>query len=173
MSNDNFTLFVNYELPKRISTEESPIGVQPGLVPVTTGVGLGVEFASPDALGVRGKSAYELAVENGFEGSVEEWLASLVGGEFSSLKVGLVTAKQIPLSSEGTATLPGRPYGDIMLNMAIVHLLDGSILEVTDVSVDTANILKLNQEDWLVLSEQAVAVTVSYLGDLTPIENPM
>ena len=29
--------------------------------------------------GINGKSAYELAVENGYEGTVQEWLASLVG----------------------------------------------------------------------------------------------
>ena len=28
---------------------------------------------------VRGYSAYEVAVQEGFEGTVEEWLASLVG----------------------------------------------------------------------------------------------
>ena len=31
--------------------------------------------------GVNGKSAYELAVENGYEGTVQEWLASLVGAD--------------------------------------------------------------------------------------------
>lgn len=34
---------------------------------------------SGDIAGVEGKSAYEVAVDNGFEGSVEEWLASLKG----------------------------------------------------------------------------------------------
>lgn len=29
---------------------------------------------------LRGYSAYEVAVQNGFEGTEEEWLASLVGG---------------------------------------------------------------------------------------------
>lgn len=30
--------------------------------------------------GLKGKSAYEIAVDNGFEGSEEEWLESLKGG---------------------------------------------------------------------------------------------
>lgn len=34
--------------------------------------------------GVNGKSAYELAVENGFEGTVEEWLESLKGNDGSN-----------------------------------------------------------------------------------------
>ena len=39
--------------------------------------------------GVDGKSAYELAVINGYEGTVEEWLASLVGEVGTSGKDGL------------------------------------------------------------------------------------
>lgn len=41
-----------------------------------------VEKKSDDeAIGTPGKSAYEIAVDNGFEGTEEEWLASLVGVE--------------------------------------------------------------------------------------------
>ena len=36
---------------------------------------------SDDQNGADGKSAYELAVENGYEGTVQEWLASLVGAD--------------------------------------------------------------------------------------------
>jgi hypothetical protein len=38
------------------------------------------------SLGLNGKSAYELAVMNGFVGSIAEWLQSLVGatGQFDS-----------------------------------------------------------------------------------------
>lgn len=35
-----FEAFVNAELPKRISTEHDQLNVSPGLIPVTTGVGL-------------------------------------------------------------------------------------------------------------------------------------
>ncbi|MBO4428369.1 MAG: hypothetical protein J5832_00295, partial [Clostridia bacterium] len=38
--------------------------------------------------GIDGKSAYELAVENGFNGTVEEWLSSLVGEKGSEGKDG-------------------------------------------------------------------------------------
>lgn len=37
------------------------------------------EQGEPGINGANGKSAYELAVENGYQGTVEEWLASLVG----------------------------------------------------------------------------------------------
>jgi len=36
-------------------------------------------FISGGGVGEPGKSAYEIAVEHGFEGSEEEWLASLKG----------------------------------------------------------------------------------------------
>ena len=39
---------------------------------------------SDDQKGADGKSAYELAVENGYEGTVQEWLASLVGNDGAS-----------------------------------------------------------------------------------------
>lgn len=31
----------------------------------------------PQIMGINGKSAYEIAVDNGFQGTVEEWLLSL------------------------------------------------------------------------------------------------
>lgn len=36
-------------------------------------------FVGGGGAGVEGKSAYEVAVENGFEGDEQAWLASLVG----------------------------------------------------------------------------------------------
>lgn len=38
-------------------------------------------FAEGGGMGTPGKSAYEVAVDNGFEGTEEDWLASLVGPE--------------------------------------------------------------------------------------------
>jgi hypothetical protein len=50
------------------------------LVLSLTVVSCGNDENAPEiANGVDGKSAYELAVEKGYEGTVEEWLASLVG----------------------------------------------------------------------------------------------
>ena len=37
------------------------------------------EAAAPTSESASAKSAYDLAVENGYEGTVEDWLASLVG----------------------------------------------------------------------------------------------
>lgn len=46
--------------------------------------------------GTPGKSAYEIAVENGFEGTEQEWLASLIG---QSAGFGTPTASAIALTS--------------------------------------------------------------------------
>ena len=44
MSDEAFTQYVNTELPKRISTNESPLDVPPGMVFVTLGTGLLTEL---------------------------------------------------------------------------------------------------------------------------------
>lgn len=86
-----FETFVNVELPKRPSTNQDPLLLVQGLLPVSTGVGLELAFVDPSSLvhdgedgndgldGANGKSAYELAVAAGFEGTQPEWLASIKG----------------------------------------------------------------------------------------------
>lgn len=80
MSSESFFSYVNEELPKRISSNEKATEVVEGLIPVTTGVGFTVEFqdltTNPD---FAGKSAYAAAVELGYDGTEEEWIASLKG----------------------------------------------------------------------------------------------
>lgn len=139
-TNNQFTVYVNLELPKRISTEDSPMAVVPGTIPVATGLGLQVEFKDPLEL-IKGPESFE------------------------ELGVGLVTAEHLPLSGEGTVELPSRPYGGVLLNMAMVHLADESVVEVVGVTLD-GRTLTLQNED-LVQLNNPVAVTVSYLGDLT------
>lgn len=135
---ERFTTYVNLELPKRISTEDSPVGVVPGTIPVATGLGLQVEFKDLGAFG--GPESFE------------------------ALGVGLITAERLPLTEEGTVLLPTRPYGGVLLNMAIVHLNDESIVEVLGVNLE-GQVLSLQEEDLLQLNNP-VAVTVSYIGDL-------
>lgn len=60
--------------------------------------------------GKDGKSAYEIAVSNGFEGTEEEWLASLKGdkgdvGKMPEIQIGLVTT--LDPGSEATASISG------------------------------------------------------------------
>ena len=56
----------------------------------------------PGVAGLDGKSAYEIAVENGFEGTEEEWLESLVGpeGPAGSIESAELSVVQGTLSNE-------------------------------------------------------------------------
>ena len=49
------------------------------LLATMTSCSVFTEGAQDGKGGVDGKSAYELAVENGYQGTLEQWLASLVG----------------------------------------------------------------------------------------------
>ena len=79
MATTPFEKFVGDELPKRISTESDALTMEAGLVPVTLGVGLSVEFKSVADLALEGKSAYDVAVDDGFVGTPTEWLKTLEG----------------------------------------------------------------------------------------------
>ncbi|AEH03590.1 tail fiber protein [Pseudomonas phage PhiPA3] len=79
---------------------------------------------------------------------------------------GLITAEKLPLQEDGTAILPQPPKGGILLNLAIIHLNDGSVIEVTGVHVRDDVILVIPTEDFATLQDTAVSVTVSFIGDL-------
>lgn len=65
--------------------------------------------------GKDGKSAYEIAIENGFSGTEKEWVASLKGdkgdkgdvGKMPEIQIGLVTT--LDPGSEATASISGTP----------------------------------------------------------------
>lgn len=59
--------------------------------------------------GPAGKSAYQLAVESGFEGTQEEWLNSLKGPQGPTGKTG-VTGPQGPAGKNGTTPVKGVDY---------------------------------------------------------------
>lgn len=85
-----FTDYVNLELPKRVSTADNPVAVTEGMLPITTGFGLAVTFVPKDEVAAQGKSAFEVATEEGFEGTTEEWLESLKGEQGIPGPVGVV-----------------------------------------------------------------------------------
>lgn len=98
------------------------------------GGGVGAGNAGTSTAGADGASAYELAVENGFVGTVQEWLASLVGADGatgpqgpqgetgaagpagSGLPVG-GTAGQIPVKSSGDDYAVG--WGSVFRGLAM------------------------------------------------------
>lgn len=47
---ESFKIFVNTEIPKRLSTEVDPLSVRPGLVPVSNGTGLSFDLVDPVGL---------------------------------------------------------------------------------------------------------------------------
>jgi hypothetical protein len=91
-----FEVFVNDELPKRISTQDDPTTVPAGYIPVSTGVGLGVEFVDPESAGAigkdgeNGKDNYELAQDAGFTGTLVEYLISIKGEKGEDGDVGIL-----------------------------------------------------------------------------------
>lgn len=68
--------------------------------------------------GPEGKSAYEVAVENGYTGTEEEWLASLKGpvGETPDISIGTVTT--VEPGTPAAASMGGTPEAPV-LNLSI------------------------------------------------------
>lgn len=74
-----FEDYVNLELPTRVASSQPGTEVTEGLIPVATGYGLVVKWLEASEILGNAKSAYDLAVDEGFTGTLEEWLASLQG----------------------------------------------------------------------------------------------
>ena len=72
-------------------------------------------YVSGGGAGADGKSAYEIAVDNGFEGTEEEWLASLKGerGETGAQGVRGPQGEQGPPGENGTDGQDGRGITNI------------------------------------------------------------
>lgn len=81
--------------------------------------------AGDGAGGADGKSAYELAVENGFEGTLEDWLDSLKGADGANGENGQggidgtvwFTGRGLPTATEQTENLKGAKKGDFYINL--------------------------------------------------------
>ncbi len=96
-----------------------------------SGGGLGMNLQS-----WRGYSAYEIAVQNGFEGTLQEWLESLHGRDGQTTSVNgvaqqggnvLITGADIPISASDSRTLS---------DLAAVLDRLASAISVTDDAVD-------------------------------------
>lgn len=89
-------------------------------------------------------------------------------------KTKLTTAAWLPINpSDGRAELPSEPVGDFVLNMGVVFLVDGSMVELIDVSPvfdETTGrwYAQLPMSDLEDLGGAAGAVTVSYLTTVSP-----
>jgi hypothetical protein len=87
----------------------APLADQTGYVLTTEGWAEGGGGGEPGPPGPPGESAYEVAVDNGFEGTEEEWLASLVGPTGPKGDTG-ATGPQGPKGDTGD-TGPAGPTG--------------------------------------------------------------
>ncbi len=84
-------------------------------------------------VGPRGKSAYQIAVDNGYEGTEEEWLASLVG-ETPEISIGTVTTAEP--GTPAAATMAGTPEEPV-LNLTIPKGAVGTTPNITIGTVAT------------------------------------
>lgn len=76
--------------------------------------------------GPPGKSAYEVAVDEGFEGTVEEWLASLVGGDLEDDTLGVLDPDKIAETITAWGGMLGSPQ----------EVIDGTIGFMTSIITD-------------------------------------
>ena len=141
-----------------------------------------------------GKSAYEIALENGFTGSEAEWLDSLkasegtwldggwidgegdseggnsdgLGGGINDVEYGLITCR-LDLVEPGHAQLPTRPYGGTVYNQGQLHLNNGSVLDLTGVTLsyfDDNWWAVIEPNDYTDYEAMIDSLSVSFLCDL-------
>lgn len=74
-----FETYVGIELPLRVASKQDPAELVENMIAVSDGLGLSVKFVSKEEIAIDGKSAYDIAVEEGFVGTPEEWIVSLKG----------------------------------------------------------------------------------------------
>ena len=79
-------------------------------------------------IGPQGKSAYQVAVDNGFEGTVSEWLLSLVGPQGKSAYQVAVDNGFVGTVSEWLASLIG-PQGKSAYQVAVDNGFEGTVSE--------------------------------------------
>lgn len=146
----DFVQFVQTELPKRPFTEaDGPSGwllarSNNPLAPRET------IFIDPASIsgggGANGKSAYQLAVDNGFVGTVTEWLASLKGekGDSGTGGSGLTQKNISPINQDQTAVIDILERSMYYTAKWFVHIssIDGiktRVVEVTAIDKSTGD----------------------------------
>lgn len=136
MSSNAFQEFVNEELPKRISTEDLSTAVAENLIPVSTGVGLGVTFKSINDLG--------LDVSSG---------------------ISIITVKDLPVNSYQVEMPTGYQVKNI-IKPIMVNVGNDTFVEVLDFSeVDNKIILDPNDFEDLELTVTTVSFKYAVVKD--------
>lgn len=83
----------------------------------------------------------------------------------------LITAQWLPVYPDGKAPLPSPPVGDLVLNMGLAFLADGSMVEVLGVTTEfdeetSTWYAVIPESDMAELGGMVGALTVSYLTNL-------
>lgn len=157
-----------FELVPRSRMGSGPYDPQDGLDAVVT-----VELGPGNLItgGRDGKSAYEVAVEAGFEGTVEEWLASLVGPKGNTgatPEIGVTAtvdaqSKEVPtvtVTKGGTKEQP--TFG---LAFSGLKGADAEAVPATDAQIDSLFYLQFGDEEFKRLCVEAFGGSVP--GELT------
>jgi len=157
-----------FELVPRTRMGSGPYDPQDGLDAVVT-----VELGPGNLItgGRDGKSAYEVAVEEGFEGTVEEWLASLVGPKGNTgatPEIGVTAtvdaqSKEVPtvtVTKGGTKEQP--TFG---LAFSGLKGADAEAVPATDAQIDSLFYLQFGDEEFKRLCVEAFGGSVP--GELT------
>lgn len=109
------------------------------------------------ASGTDGRSAYEVAVANGFVGTEAAWLASLVGPAGGTGPVG-------PPGTNGTNGAPGPNLVDGTTSTTLTGALVGDGANITGVAASTSgNVLTSNGTTWV--SSAPAAATLAYFAE--------
>lgn len=116
--------------------------------------------------GAPGKSAYEIAVEDGYSGTIEEWLESLVGPSGASGFSPIVTTAAITTGTSGTRVtitdLSGSHSFDVMNGQGggeSIPYSAGANIDITDHIV--------SGRDWTSMIEDASANAASQIPDVS------
>lgn len=218
MSEDVFKDFVNTELPKRISTNDESTEVAEGLIPVSTGIGLGTTFKKVEDLGfgrpleVRLISVKNVLVEdykvelptnidpaniikpimvNLEHGLTVEIIEFTVEGnqivldpqDFVEIEesINTVTFKyaviedikqfevvnlyNVQVPQDLLVPLVEPVYNKLFFNNAILHLEDGSVVDITEVKtlVDDPKVIDLRDVNLDSLDQAVIGLSLSYL----------
>lgn len=103
---------------------------------------------------------------------LQNYNAVITEKELAEANVGVVTAERLIPNAEGYIILPQLPLGDLIWNMAITYLEDGSAVEMTGVTWvvggDGQPRLVLDPDDVAWLPSPLHSVTVSFLGHRSP-----
>jgi hypothetical protein len=146
-------------IPQNPPVDTSLLGTSPN--PTSPGypaIDISLLPGVPGQRGPKGNSAYEVAVSNGFTGTEEEWLASLVGpkGSNNVLSIGTVTT-----TTNASATITGAsPNQTLNLGLPKGDTGSSGIIESATPPSDTSVL-------WLDTSVSAVLPSIDDLGDVT------